>query len=374
MTPSKFDVAVIGTGLVGLAFAAAARGLCVGLLGAAARSTRVYAISPGSAAFLRELGAWPADGVTPVHAMRVFGDDGASVLEFDAYRAGVPELASIVEEERLVAALRRVIEAREEIHRVESPRCERLETDEVEARLHLRAGRVMRAGLVVGADGARSFVRAQAGIDCAEKAYGQTALVGNFACGRPHRNVAFQWFQGGAVLALLPLPGERVSMVWSLPDAEAERIGALAPKALCGEVEAASRHSLGALVAEGAVGRFPLQRLQARRLIAPRVALIGDAAHVVHPLAGQGANLGLGDARELSRALAGAADAGEQRLLRRYERSRAEPILAMDAMIHGLQRLFEQKGAMAARVRNAGLNLTDRLPVIKNILIRHAMG
>jgi ubiquinone biosynthesis UbiH/UbiF/VisC/COQ6 family hydroxylase len=234
----------------------------------------------------------------------------------------------------------------------------------------------LKSRLVVGADGANSLVRRAAGIAAAESDYGQSAVVANFACERPHRGTAWQWFQRGPVLALLPLPGRQVSMVWSLPTAEAERVLRLAPAALCREVEAASRGALGGLDCTGAARSFPLRRLAARKLVAPRVALAGDAGHVVHPLAGQGLNLGLQDARALAAVLAarGARDPGELRLLRRYERARAEPLLAMNIAIGGLFTLFKGESELAARLRNAGLNLTDRVPVLKNVLMRHAMS
>jgi len=230
---------------------------------------------------------------------------------------------------------------------------------------------------VVAADGAESRIREFAEIKVTSKMYGQAAVVANFACERAHGNVAYQWFQGGPVLALLPLPGEHVSMVWSLPTEEAARIATLDPDALCGELEAASRRVLGAFKLVTPARTYPLRRLSARRMVAPRVALAGDAAHVIHPLAGQGLNLGLQDVRTLSRILSTrepVRDAGDWRLLRRYERARAEPILAMDAMVDGLQRFFGAQGAFAARLRNHGLNLTDRLEVVKNLLIRQAMN
>ncbi len=179
------------------------------------------------------------------------------------------------------------------------------------------------------------------------------------------------------MLALLPLPGDHVSMVWCVSDAEAARLLALAPAALAAEVAAASRDALGELALVTPPRGFGLRRLAAGRLIAPRVALAGDAAHVIHPLAGQGANLGLQDARVLAgvlRAREPGRDPGDQRLLRRYERARAEDIFAMRATVHGLFRLFDARGPRIARLRNAGLNLANRLPVIKNLLIRHAMG
>ena len=242
-------------------------------------------------------------------------------------------------------------------------------------------GRSLAARLVIGADGARSLVRERVGIASAAQAYGQTAVVANFACERPHRNVALQWFQGAAhgsaVLALLPLPGDHVSLVWSTATAHAERLLALDGEALAREVAEASGHALGELRQVTAPRGFPLQRLTAARLVAPRVALAGDAAHVIHPLAGQGANLGLQDARLLAdvlRTRAPGRDPGDLRLLRRYARARAEAILSMGATVHGLQRLFGNPSSVAGRLRNAGLNFADRLPVLKNLLMRHAMG
>lgn len=386
-----FDLAVVGGGLVGASLARAARGLSVALIAKERRSVlpspvphafdaRVYAISPANAGFLRELKAWqaiPEARLAPVHAMRVFGDDGAAALEFDAYRAGVDELAWIVEDGVLQDALWRSLEGRDGLEVIAPAECERVEFGAEGARLRLRDGRELRARLVAGADGARSFVREQAGIDAVEHAYGQTAVVANFACERAHRNVAYQWFQGGPVLALLPLPGEHVSMVWSTSDEHAERLLALEPAALCAEVEAAAKGVLGALALVTAARGFPLRRLRARQLVAPRLALVGDAAHVVHPLAGQGANLGFQDARELAAVLAArepVRDPGDLRLLRRYERSRAEPVMAMSATVDGLFRLFSTKNRALVQLRNTGLSLTDRLPLLKGALMRHAMG
>jgi len=313
----------------------------------------------------------PQDRLVPVHAMRVFGDQSSS-LEFDAYGAGVPELAWIVEDALLQSALWRDLEVK-----VFAPaQCGSLDIDDESARLGLRDGRTISARLVVGADGANSFVREQAGIPARDRDYGQSALVANFRCEKPHENVAFQWFQRGAVLALLPLAGDHVSMVWSLPASEARRISRLRDEELCREVEVAARGMLGGMTMVTMARSYPLRRLAAERLVAPRVALAGDAGHVIHPLAGQGLNLGLRDARELAAVLSAREplrDPGEIGLLRRYERSRAEPILAMDTMVDSLFRLFGTDGALAARLRNAGLNLTDRLAVLKNMLMRQAM-
>jgi ubiquinone biosynthesis UbiH/UbiF/VisC/COQ6 family hydroxylase len=341
-----------------------------------ALDSRVYALSPGNVEFLRRIRAWqaaPEDRLTPIHAMRVFGDDAASCIEFDAYSAGVPELAWTVEDTILQDALWSAPDA--EV--IAPARCERLSIDADAAVIRLSDGRSVRGKLVVGADGANSFVREHAGIAAVEKDYAQTAVVANFSCEKAHSNTAFQWFQGGPVLALLPLPGQRTSMIWSLPHGEAQRLCGLEPEGLCREVEAASRHALGALSLITPPRSYALRHLSARRMIGPRIALAGDAAHVIHPLAGQGLNLGLQDARSLAQALLErelVRDPGDLRVLRRYERARAEPILAMDAMVDGLFRLFGSGSSTLSRLRNAGLNLTDRLPVVKNILMHHAMN
>ena len=374
---------MVGGGPVGASLVRAARGLSVALVAherrrPAARppfDARVYALSPGNAAFLRDIGVWqaiPPERAVPVHAMRIYGDEPGAQLEFDAYGAGVPELAWIVEDALLQDALWTGLEAE-----VLAPaQCSSLGMTAEQALLTLSDGTRIPARLLVGADGAQSFVRAQACIDVAESDYGQHAVVANFRCARAHRNVAYQWFQRGAVLAFLPLPGHHVSMVWSLPTDQAIRISRLAPGQLCGEVATASRNELGDLELVTAPRSYPLRRLAARKLVAPRVALAGDAGHVIHPLAGQGLNLGLQDARALAKVLAErepGRDPGELRLLRRYERERAEPILAVDTMVDTLFRTFGAESPLMTRLRNTGLNLTDRLPVIKNMLMRYAM-
>jgi len=389
---ASFDIVVAGAGLAGRAFAlAAARsvaGLSIALcgLGSAARpglpaetdalDARIYAITPGNAAFLDALGAWqsiPAARVCPVYGMRVHGDDGQSAIEFDAYRAGAPELAWIVEDSQLHGALAAALQADGRVAALPD-----LAAVEIGAKVcgRLNDGTTLEARLLVGADGAESGVRRAAGIDVRVQDYGQAAVVANFDCERPHCNIALQWFQGGPVLALLPLPGQRVSMVWSTEPEHADRLLALDSRELCAQVETASKSALGTLSLIGQPRRFPLRRLHARQVVAPGVALIGDAAHVVHPLAGQGANLGLQDARVLAEVLAArppSRDPGDLGLLRQYERRRAEPARLMETGVHGLHRLFSAPGRGAALLRNRGLNLVNRLPVIKGLLARQAM-
>jgi 2-polyprenylphenol 6-hydroxylase len=220
--------------------------------------------------------------------------------------------------------------------------------------------------------------RARAGRDPArEHDYRELAVVANFAATEPHFGTAFQWFRGDSVLALLPLPGKRVSMVWSAHHSDPNKLIALSDTGLADAVSAATARRLGRLDVITSAKSFPLIRVTVPDPIADRVALIGDAAHVVHPLAGQGVNLGFGDAQALAQVIierGPIADPGNARLLRRYRRQRAEPIFAMLAATHGLHALFELPGSLPALLRNAGLNLTERLPVLRSLLARRAMG
>lgn len=385
----ELDVVVVGGGLVGLSLAAALgrAGFQLALLEATlppalpaenAWDARVYALSPGAAAFLGETGAW--ERLTParvarIEAMRIFGDDGHSRLEFSAYEAGLRQLAFVVESSQLLAALWEIVRARA---RVYCPRdWSALEFGVHAARLVLDDGAELAARLVVGADGAHSRVRARAGIAAESRPYGQLGVVANFACGRPHRGVAFQWFRRDGVLALLPLPGERVSMVWSVEELRGRTLVQLPARALALEVEQASARVLGELEPVTEAAAYPLQWLRVAHLVRPRLALVGDAAHAVHPLAGQGANLGLRDARALAAVLAERGlgrDCGDHALLRRYERARREDVAAVAFITDALQRLFHNDAPGLATLRNLGLRLADGLPLLKSFLVARAVA
>jgi ubiquinone biosynthesis UbiH/UbiF/VisC/COQ6 family hydroxylase len=383
------DIAVVGAGLVGASFAVALDSTPLELVviereaprdDAHEWDQRIYAISPASARFLAALGVWQAlDPVRmqPVRAMEVFGD-GAAKLVFSAYESGVPELATIVESRAMQQALWRRLSVQGNV----TLRCPARATALAAARagwqLTLDDGSAITPNLLVGADGTRSWVRDAAGIATQVTGYGQRGVVANFMCERPHEGTAFQWFRGAdGVLAYLPLPGDRVSIVWSTPDAHAEELLDLTPTAFAERVAAAGGDRLGQLTPITPPAAFPLALMQAKQMAAPGLALLGDAAHVVHPLAGQGVNLGFGDARVLAELVRGREVfrvAGDAALMRRYERARSEDILAMRTVTHGLQRLFSLQGELPAAVRNLGLNLTDDLAVVKNLLVRQALG
>jgi ubiquinone biosynthesis UbiH/UbiF/VisC/COQ6 family hydroxylase len=339
----------------------------------------VYAISPASEAWLDALGTWPAAGdrIAPVYEMIVRGDAAPGRVRFSAYESHVPHLASIVENRLLVQALRRALAGGDGLTLFPGERCEEVRWGADAAQLTLAGGATIEARLLVGADGGDSWLRAQAGIDATVQPYQQTAVVANFACERPHQGTAYQWFRDDGVLALLPLPGERVSMVWSARADLGEALLAMAEAELCARVEQASEGAVGKLEAITPAAGFALRLIRVARLVRPRLALVGDAAHNLHPLAGQGVNLGFQDARQLAAVLGSrgpCSDVGELRLLRRYERARREDILAMTLATDGLQRLFSFPARPLLLARNWGMALVDRAPLLKQALVRHALG
>ena len=387
---TRFDAVVAGAGLVGLATAVAlARaGLAVATVDRANPADvtssaddwdrRIYAVSPGSARFLSAIGVWQAlacERIAAVESMWIAGDAGAT-LEFSAYDAGERALAWIVEERALKNALREAAFAAGVVLR-EGVSCERIAWSDADAVLALGDGNDLAARLVVGADGLHSWVRSASGFDAKPRSREQLGVVANFATALAHRGRARQWFRDdGSVLAWLPLPGSRISIVWSAPAALARELTALSPEELAGRVGDAGGNVLGALTPLGGAAAFPLHSLHVPSPVARRLALVGDAAHGVHPLAGQGVNLGFGDAEALADVLAErgpVADCGEALLLERYARRRAEPVLAMQTMIEGLGHLFGNRSRTVRALRNAGMSAIDRLPIVKNALARAAM-
>jgi len=387
---ASFDVAVVGTGVVGLAAAlgCAHQGLRVALIGPAPRlrvataeapfDPRIYALAPASIRLLEDVRAWPQVDrarVQPVLRMQIEGDAGGS-LSFDAYAAAVDRLATIVEESELLRALWMACGFSPALAHVESA-FEALEPTAEAVRLRLAGGQALAARLVLGADGRQSAVRAAGGFNAVERPHGQTGVVANFACAEPHRGVAHQWFTDEGVVALLPLPGPHVSLVWSAPDALAQELLALPGAGLAARVGARTGQGLGGLTRLGEAYGFPLCDLRCDRVVAERLVLLGDAAHVVHPLAGQGLNLGLQDAAQLLKVLAEREawrDPGDWVLLRRHERARAEPVGLMRLTVNSLARLFGSDDPAVRWVRNRGLDWVQALPPVKSLLIRRAMG
>jgi ubiquinone biosynthesis UbiH/UbiF/VisC/COQ6 family hydroxylase len=389
---AEVDVAIAGAGLVGLSLgvALAEAGLAVALVDRASLEevaaprgeedwdARIYAISPGSAAFLQSLGAWqplPPERVTAIETMRVEGDDGA-VLRFSAHELGERALAWIVEERALREALTARLRTTGVV--IRAPRgLASMGFAARHAQLHFDDGSTLSTRLIVGADGLRSWVRASAGIVAVPRPYGQTAVVANFRCERAHHGQARQWFlEDGGILAWLPLPGRRISIVWSASDALAAELKALAPDALARRVAAAGGDALGAFTCLTPAAAFPLQFLRPPVVVAHRLALCGDAAHGVHPLAGQGVNLGFGDVEALAAILrerGPVRDAGTPILLDRYARRRAGPVRAIQTVTDTLAHLFGIRMPWARAARNLGMAGLDRMPFAKRLLAEPAL-
>ncbi len=344
---------------------------------------RVYALNHTAHRVLDSLKVWGAldqARVAPVDTMFVNGD-GAQPgdLAFDAFGAHVGALAWIVEDSNLSQALDAALKFAPNVH-IASGRATALVTSDAGATVELDGGAAIDCELVVGADGGQSWVRGQCDIGLDYRSYHQRAVVTNFSCEKPHHGAAWQWFTGAeGVVALLPLPGNRVSLVWSAPDALAdtlmrESLGEMAVRlaVLCEE----QLGTLRPLLPE-AVKDLPLALIRPHAIVAPRVALVGDAAHVVHPMAGHGMNLGFADVAALLETLAAREpqrSIGDERVLARYARARKEDVLLMQLATDGLARLFGADLEPVRVVRNLGLNLLDKLPMLKRRLMAHAMG
>jgi 2-octaprenylphenol hydroxylase len=344
---------------------------------------RVYAMNHTAHALLSSLKVWGALDMTrvaPVDAMDVQGDGAeGGRLGFDAFGAHTGALAWIVEDRNLNAALDAALRFAQNVE-VVTGRANRLSVGPERATLALEDGGSIAAALVIGADGRESWVRGHCDIGVDYRAYHQRAIVANFSCEKPHHNTAYQWFTcKDGIVALLPLPGNRVSLVWSAPDALAgtimeESLGELAIR--LGEHTDERLGLLKPLQPE-AVKALPLALVRPHAVVAPRVALVGDAAHVVHPLAGHGMNLGFGDVKALLDVLAGREahhGVGDERVLARYARARKEEVLLMQLATDGLERLFGANLEPVRLARNLGMNLLDKLPFVKRQLIAHAMG
>lgn len=363
------DILVRGAGAVGLctALALSRQGLAVALLGTLAEpeheDVRAYALNAGSVALLRSLKVWdalPADARTPVHDMHVEGDTPGAAIDFSAWQQSLSALAWIVDAAELERVLRAAVKFAPHVTPVAA---------------------AVPAALQVLAEGKASATRAAFGVQMQRHGYGQTAVAARLVSDRAHGGLARQWFRSPDVLALLPLDrptlGHGLALVWSLPDEAARTRMALNDTDFTELLNEVTGGAAGQLRLAGPRATWPLSLAQADRLCGPGWVLVGDAAHVVHPLAGQGLNLGLADVAVLAEVLAARESwraLGDERLLARYARQRMGPVQAMARVTDGLLHLFASEQPLVKELRNRGLSLANRLPTLKRLLTGRALG
>lgn len=392
MTGTDFDIVVVGGGMVGasLALAAARDGLRVALLERdrppmewpeEGYDLRVSALTRASQRMFQNLGVWPRMQqlrVTAYERMQVWDRRGVGEIRFDAADIGEPDLGHIVENRVIVAALWQEMARQPTIEPMFGQELERIERDEPRTRLIFSDGSELGAALVVGADGARSRLRELSGIGLTGRDYDQHALVATVRAEQGNAHTAWQRFMPDGPLALLPMEQTLFSIVWSTRPEQAAELAGLSPAQFDARLSAASEHCCGDLSLLGERAVFPLRLQHANAYVRPGLALVGDAAHVIHPLAGQGVNLGLLDAGVLMDVVAEARSRGEALgalgVLRRYERARKGHNLAVQMAMDAFKHLFSNQNPALYLMRNLGLGVAGRIPPLRHQFERVALG
>jgi 2-octaprenylphenol hydroxylase len=389
---NQFDVIIIGAGIVGATAACALgeAGVRVALIEArplasdaddGVRDARVFAITRASQRIFEALGVWErimARGAYPFREMEVWDAGGTGVIHFDCADIGEPCLGHMIEPRIIHAALLERLRSIAAVTLFCPAQFADITIDEAAVSVNLDNGVTVNAALIAAADGARSPLREQLGIPTRVHDYQQSGLVARVATESPHQSTARQRFLPGGPLAFLPMEENWSSIVWTLPAAEIAGMLALERDAFHAALGQAFDFRLGRIVDSERRESFPLTRLHAEHYVRERVALMGDAAHAIHPLAGQGVNLGLLDAAALTEvvlaARARASDPGSLPVLRRYERWRRGDNLLMMSAMDGFNGLFGNELGPVRWLRNFGLSVVNAAGPAKDLLMRHAAG
>lgn len=396
---SKYDIVIAGAGMVGLTIAnllaqsehreifnitVVDAGVRPSFAANAEVALRVSAVAAGSSALLERIGVWPrilAERSCPFRKMKVWDfpghSSGPETLVFDAAEFAVPQLGFIVENLLIQDALARRLDAYAVAVRFQT-KISALAESGGRYSVQLESGNSLRADLLIAADGAGSFIRTQSGITVRSWQYPQKAFVTHLATTEGHRDTAWQRFTKTGPIGLLPLQDGRVSTVWSTTPDQADEAMRASDEDLAEMLTAASDNALGELTPAGPRGTFPLRAQHASQYVLPGLALLGDAAHAVHPLAGQGANLGFADAAELAAVIDAAVSAdenpGDLPVLRRFERARKKDNLTMLYFVDGLNRLFSNDSARLARLRGVGMRMFNRSGPLRDRAVQVALG
>ncbi len=388
----EYDVVIVGGGMVGASLACALGNspLRIAVVEPSVApmtwdeseyDIRVSAITRATQRAFEGIGAW--DGmvrrrVSPYQRMQVWDATGSGKIAFDAANIAEPDLGLIIENRVILAALLERMAEFDNITLHCPAKVASMQRDDRHASLTLDDGQTLRGRLVVGADGANSWVREQVGIDTIGWPYEQSAVVATIRTEHHHQDTCWQRFMPTGPLAFLPLPEGLSSIVWSTDPAQAVALAEMPEELFLRELQQAIGDPLGRMVATGPRGVYPLILRHAKRYADPRVVLVGNAAHAIHPLAGQGLNLGVSDIAALAQLVLQASrageDIGELALLRRYERWRKGDNIAVMAAMDGFKRLFSNDNPLLRPLRNLGLTLADRSGPLKHAMIRRAMG
>ena len=342
---------------------------------------RVSAITRASQHILESLGAWPkieAMRCSPFRDMHVWDATGDGVIHFDSAEIGESCLGNIVENSVIQSALYQACQLHSNIHWYQAVKPLDLIIEQSNTQLQLDNGVTLSAALIVGADGGNSWVRKMSAISVDSSDYKQTAVVATVKTELSHQETAWQRFLPTGPLAFLPLTDGYSSIVWSTTPKHAEELISMDDSSFCKELTKSFAHKLGNILETSNRMKFPLRSQHAQQYVKHRLALVGDAAHTIHPLAGQGVNLGFADAASLAEVLMNARiknkDPGDILTLRRYERWRKGENLTMLTAMTGFKNLFSNENPVLSTIRNVGLNITDSITPVKNLIIRHAMG